>query len=228
MICGGVMPPRGPSDNEIAIANKHKAEAEASENDGVAFDRWEVTSVETQVVAGTKYVFSLVVGEQMTATMNIFRDLNERTEFMRCVVFRSNKSEKKLAELKSRAYVACEPNPDYVLKFSQPDNKVPEKKRMWNFCGEVMSPGGPSDNEIAIANKHRAEAEAIDNGGVVFDRWEVTSVKTQVVGGTIYIFDLIVGDQMTATMNVFKDFSGDTEYLRCIVDAPKNVVSADE
>lgn len=56
---------------------------------------------------------------------------------------------------------------------------------------------GPNEIEIAIANRHRAEAELYENDGQKFDLWEVTNVRIEIKAGTIYVFSLIVGDEMT-------------------------------
>ena len=72
MLCGGHSNERAPSEDEVAIANGHKADAEASL--GGECTQWDVVGVQTQVVAGTNFTFNIDTNHGKVS-MRVFRPL---------------------------------------------------------------------------------------------------------------------------------------------------------
>ena len=74
MLCGGVNPSITAATPEVvALANKHKADAEAKL--GATFTQWTATGFSTQVVAGTNYWIKVQTGDAAYVHIKVFQPL---------------------------------------------------------------------------------------------------------------------------------------------------------
>lgn len=79
MLCGGLAPGlQQPTPQVTALANKHRAEAEAAL--GRSFTSWQPVGFTTQVVAGTNYFIKVNCGNEFVH-LKIWQQLNQETSF---------------------------------------------------------------------------------------------------------------------------------------------------
>jgi cystatin-A/B len=74
MLCGGVsLNLQAATPDVVALANKHRAEAEAQLN--TTFSQYDVVGYSTQVVAGTNYWIKVQTGAEAYTHIKVFQPL---------------------------------------------------------------------------------------------------------------------------------------------------------
>ena len=80
------------------------------------------------------------------------------------------------------------------------------------MCGGLTAPGAPDETSIALANKHRVDAET--KLGRKFSQWVVVKSSTQVVAGTNHFVKVDVGEGEFIHLKIYEKlpcYGGDSE-----------------